>query len=81
MVDVQNRSSSEHSGVIKEIAGNRLDKYNIVSELKFLIDNGYASSIDEVWKIDDSYVTLLMCEDIESNDVQVKISKRISQLK
>lgn len=63
------------------MTGDRLDRYSVLNELDFCIEKGYANNIDDVWKIDDAYVTLSMCSSIENQDIQRKIDERISKMK
>ncbi len=43
------------------------------------MDKKYANSIDEALKVNDKYVTLAQCHEIESNDIQRKISDEINK--
>lgn len=81
MADAQAKSIHKYSDIVKEITGNRLDKYSILSELEFCLEKRYANNINDVWKIDDAYVTLSMAYEIENKDIQHKIQDRISKIK
>ena len=67
--------------MIKNITGNRLDKYNIISDIEFLLQRNYASSPEDALKVDDIYLILSQCMDIEKRDIDRKISEAISKLK
>lgn len=76
----QARSAHDHAELIKSTTGNRLQKYSTISEMDFVLEKNYARTIDEVWIIDDAYVTLAMCHEIENSDIQRKISDSIQKL-
>ena len=79
MKRAQDRSVHSYSQIIKDITGDRLDYVSVINEMDFVLEKKYASRLEEVWKIDDGYVTLSMCSEIENNDIQRKINDRIAQ--
>lgn len=81
LANAQNKSVHKYSAVVKEVTGDRLEKYNVLSELDFCLEKGYANNLNDVWKIDDAYVTLSMCSEIENQDISRKINDRIQQIK
>jgi len=81
LANAQAKSIHKHSAIVKEVTGDRLEKYSIFNELDFCIEKGYAVGIDNVWKIDDMYVTLSMCSETENRDIQTKINERIQNIK
>jgi hypothetical protein len=78
-VQAQANSIHKYSHIIKAVTGDRLNKYTIINDLDFILEKKYASNIADAWKVNDSYVTLAQCQEIETNDIQRKISDEINK--
>lgn len=64
---------------MKQITGDRLNKYSAIDEIEYILEKRLANNIEDALKIDDVYLTLSQCSEIEKQDIDRKINEAISK--
>jgi len=72
-------SKHKHSELVRQIVGNKLDKYSFNTEVDFIIQKGYANNISEALLVNDIYVTLAQCEALERENINRAIQEQINE--
>ena len=57
-----------------------MTKYSSISEIEFCLEKRFANSIENALNVDDVYITLSQCADIEKGDIDRKIQETISKM-
>jgi hypothetical protein len=79
-MSASDKSINKYTDKIKEITGNRLEIYAAISDIEHILDKGYANNLVDALNIDDVYLTLSQCSEIEKQDIDRKISDAISKM-
>ena len=54
--------------------------YAAIGDIEHVLDKGYANNINDALNIDDVYLTLSQCNEIEKQDIDRKINDAISKM-
>ena len=54
--------------------------YAATNDLEHILSKGYANNVNDALNIDDVYLTLSQCSEIEQSDINKKINEIISKM-
>jgi hypothetical protein len=54
--------------------------YATINDIEHVLEKGYANNVNDALNIDDVYLTLSQCAEIEKADIDRKISDAISKM-
>jgi hypothetical protein len=54
--------------------------YGAINDIEHILDKGYANNLVDALNIDDVYLTLSQCAEIEKIDIDRKINDEISKM-
>lgn len=54
--------------------------YAAINDIEHVLEKGYANNVGDALNIDDVYLTLSQCNEIEKTDIDRKINEAISKM-